>query len=757
MSPAADEVFEVRLPRRPYPGLRPFEKDEWPIFFGRERMADAVVAQLIEKRLLVVHGDSGCGKSSLVRAAVLPRLEQESARSGLTWRTCTMMPGEAPLWNLALALAALNGGDDAHALEIRRALNFGRDAPEAVAALLRRDASDHLCILVDQFEELFDFARRHGPEEAQALTDFLVGLFESPPPGLYAVLTMRSEFLGACARFDGFAEAVNQTQYLLPRMSHEDLLRAIREPAQLFDGEVSVELAEQLIHDAGGGQDQLPLIQHGLMLLYRDRVELPLQKDHGFANGSRWRLGVEAYDGSRGLAGLLSEHADAVMSQALSSLGHRPDDEARGNERVVEDVFRALTEINAEGHAIRRPQSFARLAAIAGCAKIDLQHALAPFRVDGVSLLRPYGDHPLAADERVDISHEALIRCWRRLADPGDGWLVREFRNGLVWRALLVQADSFERDPSNVLGPTTTDERLAWIRRRNPAWAERYGGGWARVERLLAASADARDRDRAEQEAARRMEAEAQRREQRLRALYRGVGVLVLVATVTVGLSLFAWRESEAAKRDRQLAEEQSRIAVEAGQREAALRTQAENLLEEAQQTIAALGQVQEKLGRAASETGDTALAYTLTQAKDTINTQVGNLSNLTVPMAGKGASPVSVAPSMRVYIHIAEDDQRTAAKKFGDALAQFSLGDVRPLVPGVELVARSPSRSVLRCFRAEECRTDGERLVKVANSILQRPSLVLEDLSARYGKSTDIRPRHFEVWFAPGAISLRE
>src|SRR5690606_4494953 len=105
-------------------------------FFGRERMADAVVAQMIDKRLLVVHGDSGCGKSSLVRAAVLPRLEQESARSGLTWRTCSTVPGDAPLWNLAVALAALDGDDEERTLEIRRALNFGRDAPQEIARLL---------------------------------------------------------------------------------------------------------------------------------------------------------------------------------------------------------------------------------------------------------------------------------------------------------------------------------------------------------------------------------------------------------------------------------------------------------------------------------------------------------------------------------------------------------------------------------------------------------------------------------------------
>ena len=90
-----DAVFAIHLPARPYPGLRPFEQHEWPIFFGRERMTDEIVDRLLGHRLLVVHGDSGCGKSSLVRAGVLPRLEQESARGGVRWRTCTTLPRAA--------------------------------------------------------------------------------------------------------------------------------------------------------------------------------------------------------------------------------------------------------------------------------------------------------------------------------------------------------------------------------------------------------------------------------------------------------------------------------------------------------------------------------------------------------------------------------------------------------------------------------------------------------------------------------------
>src|SRR5687767_8309942 len=106
-----ESTFEVKLPPAPYPGRRPFEKHEWPVFFGREEMADEVIRRLIRQHLVVVHGDSSCGKSSLIRAGVLAQLEQEHARSGVSWRTCPMRPREAPLRNFADALAKLDTAD----------------------------------------------------------------------------------------------------------------------------------------------------------------------------------------------------------------------------------------------------------------------------------------------------------------------------------------------------------------------------------------------------------------------------------------------------------------------------------------------------------------------------------------------------------------------------------------------------------------------------------------------------------------------
>ncbi|MGE0815706.1 MAG: ATP-binding protein [Vicinamibacterales bacterium] len=545
----ADSAFDVALPQLPYPGLRPFEKHEWPIFFGRERVADDLVDEIVRAKLLMVHGDSGCGKSSLVRAGVLPRLELENARGGIRWRTCATSPGESPLWNLARDLASQLTGepDEERATEIRRVLNFGRSAPARLAELLGAAPNHQLCLLVDQFEELFDHSRHHGPEETLLLTTFCTALFQERPAGLNVILTMRSEFLGACARFGDFATTVNATQYLLPRMPHQDLLRAIREPARLYGGEISRPLAERLVADAGHGQDGLPLIQHGLTMLHGRHA----------TTDQPWRLELEHYAQGPPLGHLLSQHADEVYAAVQRTLP------AERSHRV-EEVFRALTDVNADGHAIRRPQRFRQLVDVTGGDEGTVRQIVDAFRAEGVSFLRPYGAVPIGLDDRVDVSHEALIRSWRRIADPADGWIVREFHSGLVWRSLLVQADSYERDGKQVLGPATTDERESWLRERTEAWAGRYGGGWHRVVALVEASVVARDAER-----------RSTLHAQRVKAVAIGASLLLLVS-VGFGLKL------------RQQSSELATQAVMVGD-------QAQKLTRQNDELQRALGELQEK------------------------------------------------------------------------------------------------------------------------------------------------------------------
>lgn len=519
--------FQFTLPDGPYPGLRPFNADEWPVFFGRERMTDEVIARLVRDQFLVVHGDSGCGKSSLIRAGVLPRLEQESARGGLTWRTTITQPRNAPLELLAEALATLDGraGDDDRIIEIRRILNFGDEAPPALAQLLRRGPTDYICVLIDQFEELFTFARHSSSAEAKLFVEILVALLEQPPQGLYSVVTMRSEFLGACAHYPGLAEAVNRAQYLLPRMSHGDLTRAVREPAELFGGAVTADLAERLITDSGGSQDQLPLIQHGLMQMSMvERANAPV----GTSDRQLWQIELDDYLKNGDLSESLSNHADEI----LASVEPPPFP-------IAERLFRALTEINADGQAVRRPRTVRQLAAVCNTDIETLTTIVNAFRADGASFLTPFGSAPMGPDTLVDISHEALIRCWSRISAPS-GWLTHEFQDGLIWRSLVVQADDFDKNPDHLLALATAEDQSEWLSQHNATWAERYGGGWDGVQRMVDISLTSGRAARQERKAA------ARRRQQ------YSVAFGVFLIMVAIGLALLNRRANQALARANQ-------------------------------------------------------------------------------------------------------------------------------------------------------------------------------------------------------------
>jgi formylglycine-generating enzyme required for sulfatase activity len=493
----SSDLLSTARPKSPYPGLRPFEIEEWSIFFGRERMIDEVIDRLAAHHLVMIHGSSGSGKSSLVRAGVLPKLARQHLRAGASWQTCSIRPSGGPLWNLAKEFARLDGNADnvERIGQIMSQFNRHGATLSAIAGSIEGLKGRRLCILVDQFEELFRFEKETSREEAELFVDLLirsnVEVTETndatakpidQETAVHIAVTMRSEFLGECARFNGLAEAVNRTQYLVPRMDRDGLLRAIRRPALLYGGEVSAELADRLISDVGGREDELPLIQHGLMYMW-NTAAVKTQP------GSKIILEPLPLEEAGGLASLLSRHADAIVEEAA------PDPERR---YAVERLFCALTDLNAEGHAVRRPQVFRDLVALTEIGGEKLRDIIDALRREGVSFLTPYSQQPITEGTTIDISHEALIRCWKRLADPLDGWLKHEFDDGLIWRSLVVEAQGFKASRYRILSPATTEERWDWwqLRRLNGSWAERYGGNFSLAKALIDASRQSARRKR---------------------------------------------------------------------------------------------------------------------------------------------------------------------------------------------------------------------------------------------------------------------
>jgi hypothetical protein len=423
-----------------------------------------------------------------------------------------------------------------------------------------------LCLLIDQFEELFRYAKEKGREEAELLTQLLCSLAseQNPAPHLFVILTMRSDYLGECARFEGFAETVNSCQYLLPRLDDFGLLRAIHDPAKLYGGEIDPAVGDRLLFTARQEEDALPVLQHALM-----RASAHARKRHGPGKG--WTVtmaDLRAVEGRQGDA--LSTHADEVLAEIRAA--------DPKNLKAAEWLFRSLTELDAENRVTRRPRNLGELIAVAGGDRTGMIAVIEAFRGTGRNFLVTNPPGPLEDETEIDITHEALIRRWPQLSDPTRdpvknepaGWVRREFEDGQRWRALAVQARVFRNDKSATLSPATTEAYEPWWPEHTRAWAARYARDkdsapqeYQDIQELWQASKKALELERTrlqrEAEAANeRAEMQRQLAEERAQQLgfQRRVSAVALVAAVVLALlGGFAWIQWEVAAQQRERAD----------------------------------------------------------------------------------------------------------------------------------------------------------------------------------------------------------
>jgi len=438
----------------PYPGLRPFRPDEWAIFCGRERTTLDVIARLGERNLVFVHGGSGCGKSSLVCAGVLPAIDRDHRLAGRRFDHAIMRPSQGPLTALDRLLTGVLGEIDGGWAQ---ALIFPDSVVERIEAACVAAGIDTFCLVVDQFEEAFRWARECGPEDVQVLTDVLGHVAASTAGRRFFVLTtMRSDYIGDCAQFAGLSTVINECQFFLPNLDARGLLRSIVDPARQFGGSVDEALANRLRFSAAGERDPLPTLQHLLMRM----------AERARAGGTPWTIDCTDLEaaGTGGVA--LSRHADELFAAAS---GGEPDVESD-----MAWLFRALVDRDVGGRGIRRPCRAGELAAVSGLSPERLDRVLDVFSAERANLLMVSDPGEGRDARRVDISHEALIRNWTRMtsADGKAGWLARELDDGLLWRALAVSA----RTATATLDGATLIERETWFApfSAHPERARRY-------------------------------------------------------------------------------------------------------------------------------------------------------------------------------------------------------------------------------------------------------------------------------------------
>ena len=390
--------------RQPYPGLRPFEPEEAIKFYGREAATAELLRRLTENRFTAVVGSSGSGKSSLVRAGLLPALFRGRLIGATSqWRICILRPGEAPMRRLAESLAAqvfFSHEDTVLQVLGRSSLGLVRAVREG-----RFGPGENLLIVVDQFEELFRFVKERkeqdGGAEARLFVASLLEAAELSSAPVYVVLTMRSDFFGDCSQFPGLPEALNRSQYLVPRMNRQQVRDAIEKPLGLVGAHMTPRLVERLLNELEENTGQLPVLQHALNRTFQE-----------FQNrGAEDEIGIDDYAAAGELRGALDAHAERLLD-SLKGQG------AVGiAERWTERVFRCLTTVD-NGLRIRRPTRLDHMFDVVGAHDEEsrgyVRRVIDTYSDPDHAMLFWSGKE-LTGDSVVDISHESLIEHWNRL------------------------------------------------------------------------------------------------------------------------------------------------------------------------------------------------------------------------------------------------------------------------------------------------------------------------------------------------------
>lgn len=385
-------LFERELPQPPpipkhgYLGLKTFQSEDTALFFGRSREIDELSRRIARRALNVVAGPSGSGKSSLLRAGVLPRIS-ELDPDGRVWETRTAVPGVQPLANLLLALGA----------DIMKGQPHGPDAATLAASALLDGSIDELLIFIDQAEQTL--ARGFDDEFFQALA------LLTDVEHVHVVLAIRDEF-----REDLYATAVGplarNSEYTLQSLDDDGLREAITGPARHVRVTVAAALVERLVADAAGQPGILPFVQETMIALWRHvrRGYLPYQAYNTLvaeAGGSA---------GATGLRAALSNHADDVLAGLATET------------ELVERILLRLVQFGEGRPNIRRQQTLTQLMAGTPANAHAVSEIVNRLAADDSRLLttsyrrqRPEdwatGIHD-PEHVTVDLAHDALLTHW---------------------------------------------------------------------------------------------------------------------------------------------------------------------------------------------------------------------------------------------------------------------------------------------------------------------------------------------------------
>jgi WD40 repeat protein len=397
----------------PYRGLLPYDQAHAAVFCGRERLVAELAGKLAGTGIVMVTGASGAGKTSLLRAGLLPALARGVQVPGSpAWPVVSLTVTARPLADLAAGLAALDGRDPA---AIRQRL---ADAPGQAHLLVREltrsaGGAARLILIIDQFEQVFA-VDEHG--ERAAFVDAVCAAAASPAgprgePPARVVIAVRGDYWDRCAAFPRLVPAMERDQLVVGPMPEAGLRRAISGPAEASGLHVESALIDTIVADARAAGASLPMLSQALALTWENRED--------------GRLTRAGYDKAGRIAGAIEACAEAVYA------GLTEDQQA-----IARDLLRRMTAVGHDGRLARQPISRAgqRAERAGGAERTG--------RADVVLAAFAQSRLVVLGDGTAEIAHDTLVQAWPRLR----GWLEEDQSSLILYGQLAEDTARWRQD-----------------------------------------------------------------------------------------------------------------------------------------------------------------------------------------------------------------------------------------------------------------------------------------------------------------------
>ena len=396
----------------PYRGLYAFESEQAQYFCGRDEAVRTLILRLAESRFLAIIGYSGSGKSSLVKAGLLPQLKGDRLPASSEWEIASFTPGEHPLGKLVDILARQQQQNQPHLL------------------------------FIDQFEEIFTLCQ--DDEERKTFIRLIAQEVKKAEVETRIILTIRGDFLNRCADYREIITLINNippTSFIITPMSFTELEEAIEKPAKLHGVTFERGLVSQISADVVNRPGVLPILQYALKELWRVCIEEPESPEP--------LLTRKGYEEIGGVKGALDKRA-TVLYESLTTV----------DQAFARCLFMELVQLGEAGEVTRRRASWERLEVVADSPQ-QLQRV--------VGLLAGSQQRLIITDENtVEVAHEALLSEWKLL----NTWIAENLENIRLSRSLDEDCQEWLQRFNKLDEALLTGAKLAvfseWVNKTQP-------------------------------------------------------------------------------------------------------------------------------------------------------------------------------------------------------------------------------------------------------------------------------------------------